>query len=141
MTRPSPRKVGKALSRTVHVTVECVLYGDSTAMLDAMEKAVAEKHYRPHIHIGGAGEQYGVFGSYGIESGDVVRVEPVSLPRKVKALPPIYAIIGSLIDAWEQMPNDLRDERLDRRMADLVRYVEEFGVPSLPRKAGARRAR
>ena len=80
------RKVaGKAPSRTVHVTVECVLYGGSPAMLDAMEKAVAEKHYRPTVRVVGCGEQHGVHGTYGIESGDVVRVEPVSLPRKAGA--------------------------------------------------------
>ena len=38
-------------------------------------------------------------------------------------------IVGSLIDAWEQMPNDLRDERLDRRMADLVTFMEKRPAP------------
>lgn len=41
-------------------------------------------------------------------------------------------IVGSLIDAWEQMPNDLRDERLDRRMGDLVTYMEKRHAPALP---------
>jgi hypothetical protein len=72
---PKPKRAG-GKERVVHVTVECVLYGDSPAMLDAMEKAVAEKNYRPHINLGGVGEQHGVHGCYGIESGDVVSVIP-----------------------------------------------------------------
>lgn len=69
-------------ARDLHVTVRCVITGSSQEVLDAMEIEVKEGRAKPWISVGGAGEiRPGVYGSYGIDSYEVVSVLPAPTRR------------------------------------------------------------